>query len=368
MSFLVIQMPPRTLSWWRDEREEIDLEPNYQRKGLIWTEHQQQYLINSILNGFDVPKLYFADFTFLNSGLNSAKKKYAVIDGKQRLLTIYKFFDDLVALPKGFVFSDDPSLQLAGYTYSDLQNNYPKIARKFDNSSLMVMSVITDDKSKINELFIRLNSSKPLTGAELRNAMGGRLPEIIRGLVQHVFFTSRIRFGTGRSQDKNTAAKLLLLEHRGSIVDTKKSQLDALAKEVDDEANNSEIEDALVEVIEDSENSDVERSASRMSAVLDRLASIFVPADPLLRQQSQIVIIYWLVRDLPDDQLAKVRPFLLRFQEDRQLNRIGGSGIETVELSEYELMARTINDAYSIRRREQILRRRFMQFLGVKQA
>src|SRR5882672_4433010 len=100
-------MPPRTLSWWRDEKDDIDLEPVYQRKGHIWSDIQKQYLIDSILNGFDVPKIYVADFTFLNSNLNQSKKKYAVIDGKQRLLAIYGFFDGQLTLARDFEYLDD---------------------------------------------------------------------------------------------------------------------------------------------------------------------------------------------------------------------------------------------------------------------
>jgi hypothetical protein len=364
-------MEPRTLSWWRDEKEEIDLWPIYQRKGHLWSPTTQQYLIDSILNGFDVPKLYVADFTFLNSGLNPNKKKYAVIDGKQRLTAIYDFFDDRLVLPKGFVYQDDPNLQLAGFSYTDLLKNYPRIARKFDNASLTVMSVITDDEAKINELFVRLNTSKPLTGAELRNAMGGRLPQIIRELVEHPFFATRIRFSVTRSQDKNMAAKLLLLEHRGTIVDTKKSQLDALIDEAefqddnqsltedDNDIESTNIGRELIDTAAETENPDIARSAERMSLILTKLASIFISNDPLLRQQSQVVVIYWMVREMSDNLHPKVRPFLIKFDEERQAHKTSS---DNSEFAEYELMARTSNDAYSIRRRFQIIWAHFEAF------
>jgi len=318
-------------------------------------------------------KLYVADFTFLNSELNVKKKKYAVIDGKQRLTAVYDFFNDQIVLPRGFIYQEDSSLQLAGYSYTDLQKNHPRIARKFDNASFTVMSVITDDESKINELFVRLNTSKPLTGAELRNAMTGRLPQIIRELIEHDFFTSRIRFSVTRSQDKNMAAKLLLLEHRGTIVDTKKTQLDALVTEADvlddnesQDANVNGIEDTeigkeLIDTAAETENPDIERSAQRMKEVLTNLSAIFIQSDPLLRQQSQVVVIYWLVRELPKPQHDKVRPFLLNFERERQEQR---STQTDAELAEYELMARTSNDAYSIRKRYTIIRNRFERFLS----
>jgi len=370
MTFQVIAMPPRTLAWWRDERDEVDLDPVYQRKGHIWSEKQQQYLIDSIINGFDIPKLYVADFTFLDSKLNIKKKKYAVIDGKQRLTTILNFFDGLLVLSKDFLYLEDPALKVQGFSYGDLAKNYPKIARRFDNMSLTVMSVITDDEADINELFIRLNSSKPLTGAELRNAMSGIIPQLIRNLAGHTFFTNRIKFNVVRSQDRNTAAKLLLLEHRGTIVDTKKAQLDALTTEafsiVSEEATDADearISAAFEEAAEETQSTNVEQSASRTRTILDRLTSIFIEADELLRRQADIIVIYWLVRSTDPGLDKVVRPFLIKFELDRSANKAHKSSEQkNPEINEYELMARTSNDAGSIRIRHQILRRRFASY------
>jgi hypothetical protein len=386
MAFTVIPMQPRTLSWWRDERDDVEFDPVYQRKGHIWSDKQKQYLIDSILNGFDIPKVYVADFTILNSQLNQTKKHYAVIDGKQRMLAIIDFYEGRFTLANDFVYQDDPSLALAGLSYQDLVKNHPRIARKFDNYSLTVMSVITDDEGKINDLFVRLNTSKPLTGAELRNAMTGTVPDLIRDLAAHTFFQAKIRFGTGRSQDRNTAAKLLLIEHRGALVDTKKAHLDQLAREFrvtpttttavdndddidaeDDAFEESDAEEAITEAVEKTENPDISRSAERVRAVLNRLNTIFIDRDPLLVQQAQVPVIYWLVRGLDEKVLAKVRPFLVQFEELRRSNKTqAAAGKPDAELAQYELMARTSNDASSIKLRYQTLSRRFDDFVQAK--
>lgn len=360
MTFEIRLMPARTLSWWRDERQDFDLEPIYQRKGQIWNRGQKQYLIDSILNGFDIPKLYVADFTYLNSEtLNTGKKKYAVIDGKQRLLAIFDFFDDKFRLPRSFEFSEDLNIRIGGLNYAQITKRFPRVARKFDNYSLTVMSVITDEEASINELFVRLNSSKPLTGAELRNAMVGNFPVIIRNLTEHDFFKNKINFATIRSQDKNTAAKMLLLEHRGTIVDTKKGQLDALAEEeAGSEGLEKEINDELDEVLEETENSDLTGSAARMEKILGRMSAIFNDKDELLKQPAQILVIYWLLRDLPEELDGEVRNFLVAFEAERAANKELGDNSDFA-LAEYELMARTSNDARSIRYRTELLIERF---------
>src|SRR5215208_2104809 len=375
--FRVIPMSPQTISSWWDDKDDLDLDPVYQRKGHIWSDRQKQDLIDTILNGFDIPKLYFADFTLLDSGLNEKRRKYAVIDGKQRLLSIFGFFEGQFNLAKTFVYFDDPALSLGVLSYKDIESTYPRISRKFSNYSLAIMSVVTDDEARISELFLRLNASKPLTGAEIRNAMLGEVPALIRELAEHPFWP-KARFSKTRGQDKNTAAKLLLLEHTGSFVDTKKSQLDRLVdlararggddasdEAVSDEATDQIIIDDVVDKAEDTESSDIRRSAERVKAVLDRLTPLFSDNDPTLAQQAQIPVIYWLARELPD-RLGRLREFLVRFDEERRRNR--QTEIEDPKrdpvLVDYELMTRTSNDQSSIGGRYRILRQRYEKFIN----
>jgi hypothetical protein len=159
-------------------------------------------------------------------------------------------------------------------SYRDLQNNHPRIASKFDNFNLSVMSIITDDEVRINDLFVRLNSSKPLTSSELRNAMQGAVPGLIRALAEHKFFIDHVRFATKRMQDHNTAAKLLLVEQIGRLTDTKRVNLDR-------------------PVIEESiraETTDIQGAAGRVRSVLDVMTDVSAPKDCLLSSQGPVTI------------------------------------------------------------------------------
>src|SRR5262249_11507083 len=153
------------------------------------------------------------------------------IDGKQRFEAMFDFYMDQLTLDNEFKFEGDDTLKLGGLSYKDLKSEYPKVASKFDNFNLSVVSVITDEENKINELFVRLNRNKTLTGAEIRAAMQGMVPKLIDRIASHKFFTININFTTKRKQDHNVAAKLLLLEFRGTFVDTKKVQLDRFVEE-----------------------------------------------------------------------------------------------------------------------------------------
>ena len=103
--FKVSLMDPKPLSWWPNRRSKIDMDPPYQRRGRLWSATDKAYLIDSILNGYDVPKFYVGDFTWGDSKLNRKRLPYAIIDGKQRFEAIFDFFDGRITLNEDFVFS-----------------------------------------------------------------------------------------------------------------------------------------------------------------------------------------------------------------------------------------------------------------------
>jgi len=356
--FRVRPFEAKTLSWWAAQRHLIDFEPPYQRRGSLWSRSDKQFLIDSILNDYDVPKVYVADFTYAPSVLNERSTHYAVIDGKQRFEAILDFFDGKFVLRDDFVWAKDPTLRLAGMGYKDLKVRHPAVAMDFENFNLTVMSVVTDEESKINELFVRLNRNKTLTGSEIRNAMPGVVPELIRQLAKDEFFTEKVRFRTTRGQDLDAAGKMLLVEFRGRLVETKKNTLDRFVKE----GNNDEVAKA-----EPSEN-DFHRAAKRVRSVLAKMNIAFLPHDPLLRSQGVVVPYYWLARETDDGEVSAIRPFLTDFENSRAANKRvaddpATAGSANPELSRYDRLNRSINDAQSVEGRYEILAQAFRDWI-----
>ncbi len=335
----------KTLSWWKARRGKIDMDPPYQRRGRLWSDTDKAYLVDSIINGFDVPKLYVADFTFGDSKLNRRKLPYAIIDGKQRFEAIFDFFDGKITLNEDFVFLENPSMSLGGLGYQDLREGYADIAETFETFNLSVMSVITDSHELINELFVRLNRSKPLTGAEVRNAMAGPAPEVIRQLSRADFFTVNCAFPMSRGQDQNAAAKFLLFEYAGKLSETKKGALDAFVKEA-----------AL-------HRSKLELAGRRVGDMLEELSSIFLPTDRLLASAGLVPVYYWFVRSVNPRAYPTVREFLIRFEAERKRNReiaAGGPGPKVdKKLLQYDQFNRSTNDLVSHQGRVEILLERF---------
>lgn len=115
--FILGQYPSSSVLVVYSEREEIELSPDYQRISGVWTREKRQLLIDSLLNGYDVPKFYFHAFTpSRTKGVRTYR--YAIIDGKQRLQAIWEFINDELPLAEDFVYLHDEGIELGGLTYS----------------------------------------------------------------------------------------------------------------------------------------------------------------------------------------------------------------------------------------------------------
>lgn len=344
--FKMQKMEARTLHWWRARRDRIDVEPSYQRKGRRWSVSDKQYLIDSILNGFDIPKFYVADFTWGNSKLNEKKLEYAVIDGKQRFEAIFEFFDNEFPLAKDFFFVRDERLKLGGLTYSELKLDYPDIAEIFDNFNLDVMGVISSETDYVEELFVRLNRSKPLSGAEVRNAMTGELSQIIRNIRDHEFFTSNIKFNTSRGQDLNCAAKIFMFEVTGTFQETKKTSLDRFVET--NSYSNKKIKDSVTSIVQ----------------TLGRMSQVFQFKDFLLRSEGPVPVYYWLFRHSSAEVVPYIRDFLDWFH--LQLVFPVGDILSTEDWHIYKIASRSVNDRRSHSTRYLILKRTFARWLATQ--
>jgi len=329
-------------------RDSIKMDPVYQRQGDVWTLDKRRLLIDTMINGFDVPKLYLHKFSApLIEGDSSFE--YAMIDGKQRTEAIFDFIENRFALDSDFAYLHDEDVDLRRLTYQELASRYPDIKQDFDSFNLDVITIDTDDIELIEDLFSRLNEAMPLNAAEKRNARPGPLPQLVRELAQHRFFTEKMPFTNRRYRHFDIIAKMLLMASRENVADTKKAYLD----------NFFERHAASARV-------DVEYLKTDVVTVLDAMAGIFVDGDPLLRSVGMVSLYFLMFEAVVAKEFANLiaRARLLEFEDLRQRNRHTAEddiAQANYNLLEFDRFAQSPNDGIAMRFRLAVLDQELFQ-------
>jgi Protein of unknown function DUF262 len=338
-------------------RSAIHDDPPYQREGSVWTLDKQQLFIDSLLNGYDVPKIYLHDLRGRHP-----TQVYAVVDGRQRLTTIWRFLDDEFPLADDFRIepANRPNLPegtvdpVAGMRFSELDRSWQRVLRATHLAVVLITNATEDD---IDDLFSRLNNGEPLNAAEKRNAIGGTMAELVRDMVGRPFFTDRVRFSSARYGHHDAATRLLLVEHAdltgdGPVPDLGSRELDAFVR-----ANRH-------------------LAASRRTALrrrtalgLDRLEAVFISADPLLARQSAVPLDHLFLRALAreaPDELPTARTFLEGFEHKRRADLRRSDGRADPTFAEFTYLTQHgTNEAGSLERRVTILREAHARERGV---
>jgi hypothetical protein len=142
------------LNWYR--RKELELNPAFQRRSL-WTLDARSYLIDTLLLGFSIPKIYLR--TKIDTTTQTSIRD--VVDGQQRLRAIIDFADNSLELNRR-------SRQFKGKRYRDLD---PEYQEAFLGYEISIEHLANASDNTVLEMFARLNTyTYRLNPAELRNA------------------------------------------------------------------------------------------------------------------------------------------------------------------------------------------------------
>lgn len=167
-----------------DIREEINQQPRYQRGG-VWVDQKKSLLIDSMLRGIDMPKIYLHK---KNKGAHS----YEVADGQQRITSLFKFRSGKLALREDSILGLDLNkigrYKIGGKFFNELHQDLQNI---FDKYQLTIAIVEQATNDEIRTLFGRLQLGEILKPAEKRNAILCKVGNDIDTLATtHKFFVS----------------------------------------------------------------------------------------------------------------------------------------------------------------------------------
>lgn len=157
------------IEWNRQKT--LRLNPDFQR-GSVWVPSARVYLIDTILRGLPVPKIYLRS----KIDVQSQTAVRDVVDGQQRLKAILDFAADKIRLTSR-------AGDFVGLTYSTLPND---LQQTFLGYPLAVEQLLNASEDDVLEVFARLNSyNVTLNPAERRHARyQGKFKWCVRNLAR----------------------------------------------------------------------------------------------------------------------------------------------------------------------------------------
>lgn len=187
----------------RLENNEIDLNPNFQRKENLWKQQEQSRLIESILIRVPLPAFYFDCRNDDN---------WTIVDGLQRISTLNNFVvrkkDDEFKL---YLTNLEYLKEYNGKSYEDLPRKMQRRIRECQIFCFCIRPGTPDDITI--SIFKRINTGgMPLTLPEIRNAVyRGEAANLVRDMAQSQEFimATRNRISSSRMADRDLTARFL---------------------------------------------------------------------------------------------------------------------------------------------------------------
>lgn len=145
--------------------KQIDLDPDFQRRN-VWAPKAKSSFIESLFLGIPIPQILLAT-------KDGRRGNYIVLDGKQRLLTIYEFLSGRTLQGNRFKLTNMRILKdLNGENWESIAKDY-ELKDQFLNETVRTTIVKNwSSEAVLYEIFFRLNSgSVKLSPMELRMSL-----------------------------------------------------------------------------------------------------------------------------------------------------------------------------------------------------
>ena len=220
-----ISMTIKNLKAMKDNpsKDTIDFNSPIQRKSGMWDGMRKSLLIHSILMSsiYTVPTVYFR-----KDMIADKKYQYSVIDGIQRITTVFDFIDNKFPLEEiPLVILDGTTYDVSGKYFSDLEQDCQQEIIRF---KMKIEAFEPEDgdteeyvNSTIEEVFSRLNSAVPLTSAQLCKAKAGtNVAILLNELLSSHFFTESASFTKAQikgSDDQRSLFQAMMLLDRNYV-------------------------------------------------------------------------------------------------------------------------------------------------------
>lgn len=211
-----------TLSWtvknlksMNDNKHTLQMDHVIQRQSGQWDgdKLKKSLLIHSMLTNYPVPPIYC-----LKESMDDKDYSYSILDGKQRLTTVFDYIDGKYPLD-----TDTPPTVIDGTVY-ELGNKYftdldDECQQELLRFKFTIYGFEDADDDLIEEIFFRLNNSSPLTQPQKAMPLCGvENARFIKALLSDKFFSEICKFSAmqrRKSDDMCTILQsMMLLDNR----------------------------------------------------------------------------------------------------------------------------------------------------------
>ena len=255
--------PSVVMSVLKDTEEGVyDFSHPLQRQEGQWTRYLQSLEIDSLLRGWSINLIYV---------WKKGNKKY-VIEGKQRITNLLSYKNDKFSLSKKLkpVEINGTVYEIAGKKFSKLDE---AVQYKLLNAEMhfFVMSECTEEE--VREMFIRLNSGKPLNRAQkLVGIMDYSVSESLQKIMQHPFWAKTgITAGDIKTDNiRKVACQILMLVSGYEFTAFDQGNIEKYVEELNADVDHSiELINHVVEVLD--------RMDEKIEGRIDKMKKLSVP-------------------------------------------------------------------------------------------
>ena len=185
----------KNLKTMHDEKATLSFNHPIQRQSAQWSNEQQSLLIHSMLDNFPVPAVYIHKTESVEVDAKGRHSYgYSVLDGKQRMTTVFSYIDGEFALADDTpdVTIEDTVYEIAGKYFDDLDEDVQQEILRF-KFNIQAFEDVSNET--IEEIFFRLNNSTPLTKPQkAKPLMGVNNSIFINEILESRFFKEKCNF------------------------------------------------------------------------------------------------------------------------------------------------------------------------------
>lgn len=317
-------------------KDDIDLDPFFQRER-VWGTSKQQKFIDTIIKGWGVPKIYL----HLRKK-TSTNEYYACVDGKQRLISVFSFLTNGYGLAK-----NTTPVTLASKEYGDLPRKTQDLINEY-KFTIEIISAATDDE--LSELFRRLQLGVTLNSAEKLFSISNEMTTFVKSIAKSNFFKESVKVNNKRYAHFAISAQICCTELSGALVNLKYSNLETFVNSYPIFNKNG-------------------YEANRIRNILKLMHGIFGVNSNMLSNRASIVSSFLIISDLlkredMSKNVTELRKFFNTFYLD--LKKVKASESKKLSSSDAELLKyqnaviQSADSLTSIKTRNDILMRRLI--------